>query len=422
MAVGKAGNIAKGKKRKFLIWGALALLLIVLAVASRFMPLSANVLTLEPSDFSVGFTEEGEIMAVSEWPVFSPIEGRIEAIRVENGDMVRNGQILFELSTSELNFALTALRAQIRSLEGQRLQSSTSPDAALAAQQILRIEQAERDVQTEEVNLARVKALYEAGAAPLAQYEEARDALDRAGNFLEQQRYGLELLYERNPGTDIYYDNQINAVQAQIGQLEDKLGKASVLASQDGQIKDLSLKEGGAVLMGQQIMTVFAGDGYKIESYVLAGDVPDIRIGGKVEAVQSAASGNRYFSGQVEAVEVAAVERISPLGLKENRVKVTIRLAGDLPAVVLGSMADVRFTTFEAKNKLLLPKTALFPYQEGEAVWVVRGGKAFIQGVIRGMENDSQVLIEGGLTAGDLVIRDPNIAGLKEGKRIAETV
>ena len=410
------------KTRKYMIWGILAVLVLIIVAANQLRALPVNLLMLQPTDFVRGFTEEGEVMAASEWPIFSPVEGKIQSLSVENGGTVQRGQILFELNTSDLIFELTALRAQAQSLEGQRLQSSRSPDAALVAQQNLLIQQAEQDVQTMEANFVRAEVLYEAGAISRVLFEETRDALDRAQNILEQQRYGLELLYEQSetPGTDLYFNNQVNALQARIEQIEDRIGKSTVTAPQDGRIKDLFLKEGNAVVTGQQVMTVFGQNGFKIESYVLAGDVLDIQVGSRVEMVQSSASGNRYFTGQVETVEVAAVERISPLGLRENRVKVTIRLLEDSPAVVLGSSLDVRFVTYEAAAKLLLPKTALFPYQGGDAVWLVQDGRALIQPVKKGLENDSQVIIEEGLNAGDQIIRYPNIDGLKDGKRVTE--
>jgi len=46
------------------------------------------------------------------------------------------------------------------------------------------------------------------------------------------------------------------------------------------------------------------------------------------------------------------------------------------------------------------------------------GGEAEIQPVKKGLENDSQVIIEQGLEEGDLILQDPNVKDLKEGKRL----
>jgi|SRR5680860_900663 len=421
----KTFKLPKFKHRKFIIIGGLAALVLISVMISNALPLSAKVFTLQPKDFTKGFTEEGEIIAAQEWSVFNPVEGELKSLNVENGVEVKKGQVLFEINTRDLTYQLEVLKAQFLSLEGQRLQSYKSSNDAQVALQNLRIQQAEKDAQTAELNLTRMKALYDAGSIPLVQFEEAQTSSEKAKNSLEQQKEGLKLIYEQSKapqGTEMYYNNQKKALQAQIDQLENKISKAKVITLQDGFVKDLTLKVGNVIPQGQQILTVFTNDGYKLESYILASDALDIKLGSPVQVIQGTSTGNNYLTGKVEAVDPSAVERISPLGLKENRVKVTILLTEPSPVVVLGSSVDVKFTTLEVSHKLLIPKTALFPYQEGEAVWMMQEGKAKIQSVKKGLENDSQVIIEQGLSDGDIILQDPNLTGLKEGKRLKALV
>ena len=411
------------KQRKFLIAGGLVVLILISVAVSKAMPLSAKVLTLHPQDFTKGFTEQGQIMAVEEWPVFNQVEGRLQSLKVKDGDSVKKGQVLFEMSTSDLNFQVEGLKAQLQSLEGQRLQNYKSPKAAQIAQQKLIIEQAEKEVQTEELNLSRMKALADAGSISKLEYEEAQATFDKAENFLAQQKEGLTLIYEQSAatqGTEQYYTNQKKAVQVQINQLEDKLSKAVGVALEDGIVKDLTLKEGNVIPSGQQVMSIYANKGYKLESFVLASDVLDVKVGSPVQIVQATSAEDKLYPGIVEAVDSVAVERVSPLGLKENRVKVTLLLEGSspAPAVVLGSTVDIKYTTVQVPHKLLIPKTTLFPYLQGEAVWVVQNGIAKIAPVKKGLENDSDVIIEQGLSEGDVILLDSNLTSLKEGKRV----
>ncbi|WP_407310210.1 efflux RND transporter periplasmic adaptor subunit [Desulfosporosinus sp. SB140] len=413
------------KHHKFIMIGLLAALILCTVIILQSMPLSVGVLTLHPGDFSKGFTEEGEIIAAQEWPIFNPVEGELQAVKVKNGETVKKGQVLFQMNTSDLSYQLENLKAQYQSLEGQRIQNYKSPNDAQAAQQKLIIEQAEKDAQEADQNLTRMKALFQAGSISAVDYEGAQTASEKAENFLQQQKEGLQQIYEQyqtSQGAELYYVNQQNALQTQIDQTEEKIGKAVVTALQDGMVKDLSLKEGTFIPLGQQIMSIYENNGYKIESYVLASDALDIKVGSSVQVTQATSTGNKSFKGQVEAVDPSAVEKISPLGLKENRVKVTILLTDPSPAVVLGSSADVKFTTLEVPNKLQIPKTALFPYQQGEAVWIIQQGRAKIQPVKKGVENDSQVIIEQGLSDGDIVLQDPNLTNLKEGKRVKATL
>jgi HlyD family secretion protein len=52
-------------------------------------------------------------------------------------------------------------------------------------------------------------------------------------------------------------------------------------------------------------------------------------------------------------------------------------------------------------------------------LWKVIDGKAVIQPVETGFENDSHVVITKGLAPGDLIILNPQLEGLKEGKKIS---
>lgn len=409
------------KHRKYVIMGGLALLILIYVTISNAVPLPVNVITLHPNDFIKGFTEEGEVMASQEWAVFNPVEGKLESLKVQNGDNVKKGQVLFEINSSDLNYQLAGLQAQLQSLEGQRLQNNKSPNEAQIGQQTLLIQLAQKDAQTEEVNLTRMKTLYDAGSISLVQYEEAQATFEKAKNLLEQQKLGLQLIYQQHQtsqGTELYYSNQKKAIQAQIDQVGEKINKAVVVALQDGIIKDLTLKEGSVIPHGQQIMTVFTNEGYKLESFVLASDALDIKVGSTVQVMQATSTVHKSFEGTVSAVDISAVERISPLGLKENRVKITIQLAKPFPNVVLGSNVDVRFTTVNIPVQLMIPKTAIFPYQEGDAVWMILEGKAKIQPVKKGLENDSQVIIEQGLSKDDIILQDPNLKELEEGKRL----
>jgi HlyD family secretion protein len=411
------------KYRKFVIMGGIALLIFIAVTISNAMPLPVKVITLHPKDFAKGFTEEGEVMAAKEWTIFNPVEGKIESLKVQNGDSVIKGEVLYEIDSSDLNYQLEGLKAQLQSLEGQRLQNYKSPNDAQVAQQQIMIQQAEKDTQTEELNLTRMKTLYDAGSISLLQYEEAQTTFEKAKTAFEQQKLGLQLIYEQQKapqGTELYYSNQKKALQAQIDQLADKISKAKVVALQDGIIKDITLKEGNVIPQGQQMMSVFTNEGYKLESFVLASDALDIKVGSPVQVIQATSTVHKSFEGTVSAVDISAVERISPLGLKENRVKITILLAEPTPNVVLGSNVDVKYTTVQVPAQLMIPKTALFPYQEGDAVWMIREGKAKIQPVKKGLENDSQVIIEEGLMDGDFILQDPNLKELKEGKSLKE--
>ncbi|MGE4273097.1 MAG: efflux RND transporter periplasmic adaptor subunit [Desulfitobacterium sp.] len=410
----------KSKQRRILIYGIIALLILAAVAVNSLKPLSGTLITVQPQEFIRGFTEEGQILAAREWPQYNMVNAKVATVSVQNGDQVKQGQVLLELNTQDLAYQLEALEAQRKSVEGQLLQAHSNPYPALIQQQNLLIIQAEKDNSAQEGNLARSKALYEAGALPLVQYEEAQRQAERAKNFLTQQKTALALIYEQHQpqqGTEQFYGGQIKALNAQIAQLEEQIAQGRVTAPADGFIKDLNLKEGEWVTPGQLLLNLYQSSSYKVESYVLASEASAIKPGDSVKTIQDSSLEDLVLAGQIEYVEPAAVERISPLGLKENRVKVSILLQSETP-LIIGSTLDVDFITHQESAQIMVPKSALFPYGEGEAVWVIRAGVATIQPVVKGMENNREVIIQDGLAAGEQVLLDTDLPGLKEGKKI----
>lgn len=411
----------KGKKgKKILIIGGIALLCIVGVLTSSTLPLKGKILTVHPAEFSKGFTEEAQVQALNELSLYNSVDGKIDTLHVQNGDSVTKGQVLVDLETQDLQNQIDVLKAQLTSLEGQRQQAYHTPQPALIQQQNLLIDLAEQDFVAQEQALERNKTLYEAGAISLVDYEETQRQTEKAKSFLKQLKLALQLLYEQGepaPGTELYYSGQAKALNTQISLLEDKIQKAKILAPQDGLIKDLTLKAGMVVSSGHPLLSIAPNQGYQLESYILASDALDIKPGSVVKILQETSTNNVSLTGKIESVAPSATERISPLGLKENRVKVTILFESDTP-VILGSSMDVQFITHQESNRILVPKTALFPYEDGQALWVIRDGKASLQPVSKGLENDKETIIEKGLQDGDQVLLDTELKGLKEGKRI----
>ena len=125
------------------------------------------------------------------------------------------------------------------------------------------------------------------------------------------------------------------------------------------------------------------------------------------------------FLGEVESIAPFAEPQISALGLQEQRVRVTVTPQfPDQSKVAPGFELDVQFILQEAADVLVVPKTALFKLVDGDALWVAKEGRAKIQHVQTGLANDTEVIINDGLNRGDQVILNPQLKGLREGKKI----
>jgi HlyD family secretion protein len=145
-------------------------------------------------------------------------------------------------------------------------------------------------------------------------------------------------------------------------------------------------------------MKIFKSGEYQLEIFVPADSAPDINPGMKVKLIQDANGKELISEGFVEKIAPSAVEKISARGIEEQRVKVTVKpFAAETAKLIPSMVMDVEFTTQEKEGVLAVPKTALFPYGDDEAVWTVEGGRAKMRPVKTGFENENFVAIEEGL-------------------------
>ena len=169
---------------------------------------------------------------------------------------------------------------------------------------------------------------------------------------------------------------------------------------------------------GQPLFELMAdGQGY-VEMFVRAADVADLSVGMQADVVLETRMADRHFPATIRDIAATAEARVSPLGMVEKRVKVTLTTQDplDLP---MGTDMDVILTTHRQEDVMVIPKVAIFTSEEGpDAVWVSRDGLAARQPVTTGLENNLDVVVVSGLNPGDQLIHDPNVAGLAEGKRV----
>lgn len=330
--------------------------------------------------------------------------------------------MLAVLDTREIDYQLQELAAQLKSVRGEKAGKLQEPYEIQLRSQELLVEQAERELAQYQTNFARIERLYEANAVTEAAYEEAKKMLEQAQTRLELEKQALALLRESTgpgSGTQQFYEGRIEALQAQLSFLEYQKSQSRITAPISGIVSELGIKEGELANPAVPLMKIFDPSSYAIETYVLTSDIRGIKEGMEVDVILDGRGEDVAYRGIVKNIAPSAVSMISALGLEEQRVKVTVALEDAAAAELFpGCAVDVAFTVDERRDVLVVPRTALFPYGDGEAVWVVEDGKAQVRPVQTGFYNNRDIVITEGLEPGDLVIVDPQLKGLDSGKRI----
>jgi len=276
------------------------------------------------------------------------LQGTIESVAVNAGDTVSRGQVVAELSRSDLTAqrerdALAVLKAEAALADLQSgARDQEIKEAALALDTTrVQHEQAAAD-------LKRLESLYEAGAIPQAEYENAVNREKLAANQMEAARIRLSLLESGSR------PQQVNAARVEVERSKAVLKAAEavledlkIVAPIDGRVLSRNYEAGEYVNPGVPVMTIADLSDMWIRVYIPTTDLPHIKLGQQVTFTVSGA--DRIFQGVVE--EIASKGEFTPktIQTKQERANVVfgvkIRVRDADGALKPGMPADVVFGT-----------------------------------------------------------------------------
>ncbi|GLQ11183.1 acriflavin resistance protein [Devosia yakushimensis] len=316
------------------------------APAAAIPPRTVSVVAAASSDTVTRASLTGEVKAQVQQDLAFRTAGRVLDVLVETGDHVVAGQPLARLDAADQQASLLLANAAVSSAQAQ-------------------LAQAQRDFD-------RLDALFKAGNATRAQFEQAQAALDSA-----KAAQG--------------------AAQSQQSSAAEVLSYVDLKASADGIVLLRAMEPGQVVGAGQTVLS-------------LAQDGPRDAVFNVYEAALSGVPHNVPVDLTLVAdpsiTATGAVREVSPT---VNTATGTVRIEvgfddpkGALPlgAAIAGSIALPPVSGFA------LPWGALFRDKDGPAVWVVdpSAGTVSLKPVIVDRYLADKVILASGLDAGDLVV------------------
>lgn len=299
---------------------------------------------------------EGTLVPARDVDLAFKASGRLSTLRVKVGQLVRQGEVLATLETTEAAAQVRAAEAQVRAAEAQ---------LALA-------EDAER----------RTTGMVDAGALPQA-----------TGVQVEQQR-ALALA-------------QVDAARAQLSLARAALSNHTLTAPFTAYVTRVPSGTGAIAAAGMPMFHLSDVTTLKLQGTVSEDDAPLLRVGSDIEVVAS----GRTVMGKVVAV-LASVDPMT------RRVPFEAEIANhDEPRLLAGTFVRAKALASEAIDVLRLPASALRPGAQDEIV-VVSEGKARARRVVLTTAADGALLVRSGLQADEDVLRAPP-SSLIDGAEIA---
>ena len=425
-------------------------LLIILGIVAALVfsdrgPKGTRVYTSEAKarDIQEVVSASGKIFPQTEVKISSDVSGEVVELYVEEGDSVKNGQLLAKIDAdayqsqvargvagvNSSKAQLSNARAQINSLEAQKAQIEAQ---LVNAQEVYKRNKglatdgvvSQVELEASEANLRGLEANLRASESNIKGAEESARAA----------QYGVE------------------SSQATLSELRTSLRRTTIYAPMGGVVSLLNVEQGERVvgtiqMTGTELMRIANLNAMEVRVEVSENDVPSVKIGDKAE-IEVDAYLNRTFQGTVTQIANSS----TTAGLADNvlnsdqvtnfEVRISIEPAsyGDLVRegntypFRPGMSAGVDVFTKSADGVVTIPVEAVTTRQKemedddlvnldelDEVVFVVEGDTLAKRIVTTGLQNSSVIEVKSGLELGEDVVAGPysELRSLKGGKEVA---
>ena len=321
----------------------------------KYIPV--NVENVDARTISEKTTFSGKIIPNKEVMVFPKIPGKVTSLNAEVGKTVSAGSVLFTIEQDDI--------------QKQVDQAKKSVDIAWS-----NYEKAKEQIDNAKVNFERTKELYEEGAIPKSQYEQAElAASDSTLNTIRIQCEQAELAYN---------------------QALNSLKDTTTVASIGGVVSAVNINQGEMASGAQPAVTIVDVSKLYVQIDVPENIISKVAVGQKVD-IEVPSSAEKKLTGVIEVVSPTTDPRT-----QLYQVKVLINTDGK--AIKSGMFAKVSLNTYSKVNVTAVKSDAVLEDGGKTYVYLLQDDKAVKRDVKVGFDTGEYIEILEGLKKGETII------------------
>ena len=433
------------RKKKIILGVVVVLVLGALAYANLGMKrqtgINVNVEKIQARDLESIVSASGKIQPKSSVNISAETMGKVVALEVREGDMVKKGQLLLQIDAKNLE---TQVQNREASLSSARFQLEQTKGQIVNARVALK---------EAEDTLKRQEQMFKAGLLP-------RDQYDRVVNDVARQKTNL-MVTEQSAQSQ---EQRIKQEEANLDSASYDLNKLRVVAPISGIVTRRNIEVGETAMIGTMnnpgtvLLTIADLSVIETEIEVDETDIPFIQIGQPAKITIDALP-DQTFPGRVTEVGNSPIQATAGQQRATN-FKVVVTVDGQVPNVRPGFTCTAVITTATRKQVLSVPIQSmtlrelvvddkgqivrqehtpgttpsprpagpadLKPGQqrkEMEGVFMVKDGRAQFVPVKTGIAGEKYFEVLSGLKADDEVITGPfaSVRNLREGDQVRVT-
>jgi multidrug resistance efflux pump len=234
-------------------------------------------------------------------------DGIIQTVHVTEGDTVRKGDKLAEISCPDIKASLSEALAQVDSANQVRarlLRGSRDEERRMAAE---KTKAARSVLQRANLNLERVKGLFTRAVVSKAMLDDAQRDHDVAEAALEEATRNEQLVNSPPLPEDVAKANaDVAAAENRVFVIQEKIAKYTVTAPSNGTILRVLLHPGEAfsTMAPKPLFTMADTSVRRVRAEVDERDVMKVRVGQKV-LVSADGHEDQKFPGKVQEIASA---------------------------------------------------------------------------------------------------------------------
>ena len=372
-------------------------ILLVIVYAFLPSPLTVETARVVRGPLRVTIDQEGETRAHDRFVVSSPIIGKLMRVDLDDGDAVRQGDLvaridplpLSQREREELYARVEAAEAALRQAKAREVHAREDSD------------QARRDRD-------RAEQLAKEGVISAQALEQARNADITAVEEYHAGQYSVQVAA-----------SELKVARAGLVSVETDPSKPRPLVELrspiSGRVLRVLEKSERVVPAGTPLLTLGEPEKIEIVADVLSTDAVKIKSGDPVLLVGW--GGDHPLRARVRLVEPYGFTKVSALGVEEQRVNVISDFVDPPGTLGDGYRVECRIVIWSGEAVSKSPLGSVFRRGQGWSAYVVESGRARTRDVEVGHRNDTEVEILKGLTEGDTVVVHPSNQ-VSEGVRI----
>lgn len=214
----------------------------------------------------------------------SKLAGRIDSMYIAEGDMVLEGELLYTISTPELDAKLR----QVSALEAEAEAINSEVDMGARREQVVAVKsmwhKALAGLSLAEASYERVRNLYEKGVVPRQQYDEALANYEamRAATDAAKAEYDLVVEGATRQQREAV-EAKVREAQGGVDEVRSYLKDAKVYAPVSGRVSSVMAESGELVGTGMPVVTILDVAHCWVLFNIKEDRLADVRLGYRFE-------------------------------------------------------------------------------------------------------------------------------------------